>query len=158
MDQKTCKKCGQLKPIDRFSTFKGRDGTMRPRGTCWDCRDNKNRYTADILIAYRKNYNQKKRSLKRERDVQRRLEGKKYVDQQKAKPCMDCGVQWPPVAMDFDHVRGHKSRNVAQMVSGALKLDLIKEEIAKCDLVCACCHRLRTAARKENLSPTANRS
>lgn len=151
MDQRTCKKCGFPKPLDRFAQYKGRDGIMRARGTCWDCRDNKNRYTTEQLQEYRRDYNAGKRTEKREKDHQRRLAGKTYVDSCKDVPCADCGQRWPPEAMDFDHVRGKKSRNVAQMVSSAYKLDLIKVEIAKCEVVCACCHRIRTHRRKDNI-------
>ncbi len=153
MEYRTCKKCDIQRPIDRFATFKGRDGIMHPRGTCWDCRDAKHRYSAEILKAYRKNYNQAKRSEKREKDYKRRMEGKAFVDALKENPCVDCGHRFHPVAMDFDHVRGSKVRSIASMVSSAIKPELIKEEIAKCELVCACCHRIRTHVRKENLSP-----
>lgn len=55
--------------------------------------------------------------------------------------------------MDFDHANGGKSGNVARMVSCGYKLELIKEEIAKCELVCSNCHRLRTHVRGENHAP-----
>lgn len=48
--------------------------------------------------------------------------------------------------MDFDHRPGtEKVRNVAAMRGCSLKRLL--EEIKKCDLVCANCHRLRTFQR-----------
>jgi hypothetical protein len=60
----------------------------------------------------------------------------------KAAPCVDCGVQYPYYVMDFDHVRGEKRFALSQHQARGLKL--IDEEIAKCDLVCANCHRIRT--------------
>lgn len=80
-----------------------------------------------------------------------KLIGKEYVNSVKTAPCMDCGRTFPPVCMDLDHVRGGKISNIASMVSSGYKLDLIKAEVAKCEVVCACCHRLRTTARKENI-------
>ena len=57
-------------------------------------------------------------------------------------PCMDCGGTFPPECMDFDHVRGEKVCGVGLLVEDTTgKLDA---EIAKCDLVCANCHRIRT--------------
>ena len=47
--------------------------------------------------------------------------------------------------MDFDHIRGKKLHNVAWLVNVSERRLL--EEIAKCDLVCANCHRIRTARR-----------
>lgn len=60
-------------------------------------------------------------------------------------PCMDCGLNFPSVAMDFDHVRGVKFHMVSTMVN--YSWDRVLSEVAKCDLVCACCHRLRTHDR-----------
>jgi hypothetical protein len=59
---------------------------------------------------------------------------------------MDCGLTFPPIAMDFDHVRGVKIRSVSQMAN--MKWAHVLAEIAKCELVCACCHRLRTKSRR----------
>lgn len=63
----------------------------------------------------------------------------------KAKPCADCGLRYPPYVMDFDHVRGKKDKCVSKM--RVTNLDRILKEIAKCDLVCANCHRERTQKR-----------
>lgn len=59
--------------------------------------------------------------------------------------CMDCGYHAHPESLDFDHVRGVKSFNMAQV--GTRKMSSILEEIAKCDVVCANCHRVRTYNR-----------
>jgi 5-methylcytosine-specific restriction endonuclease McrA len=64
------------------------------------------------------------------------------------KPCMDCGNIFPPCAMDFDHVHGKKKFNVGL----AKNLRQLAEEIAKCELVCANCHRIRTFTRSGSLS------
>jgi len=69
-----------------------------------------------------------------------------FVEMLKAKPCEDCGRSFPPECMDFDHVRGKKHAGVAHMKRYALPRLL--EEILKCDLVCACCHRIRTRRRQ----------
>lgn len=61
-------------------------------------------------------------------------------------PCADCGNQYRYWAMDFDHVRGEKILDVCRMV-GWYSLKAVKEEIAKCDIVCAVCHRYRTQNR-----------
>jgi hypothetical protein len=48
--------------------------------------------------------------------------------------------------MDFDHVRGEKLNNVSDMVRGPT--EALLSEIAKCELVCAVCHRNRTTDRR----------
>jgi hypothetical protein len=58
----------------------------------------------------------------------------------KNKPCMDCDVKYHPAIMEYDHVRGEKVANVSH---------LLLNEIAKCDLVCANCHRMRGYKRLE---------
>ena len=60
-------------------------------------------------------------------------------------PCMDCGGVFPPHVMDFDH-RDPKTKSFNVMAGRALlkSRDALLAEIAKCDIVCANCHRVRT--------------
>jgi hypothetical protein len=67
-----------------------------------------------------------------------------FIAAAKDKPCMDCGNRFPSVAMDFDHVRGEKTMGIAYMAQHGYSLDLIRQEIEKCDVVCSNCHRIRT--------------
>ena len=64
----------------------------------------------------------------------------------KDRPCEDCGVWYPPCVMDFDHVRGIKKFNIGAGNNRA-SINGLLDEIVKCDVVCANCHRLRTASR-----------
>jgi hypothetical protein len=153
---KTCKKCLVPKPFDRFSTFISRRGVKTLRGTCWECRSLQRRTTFEEQQAYRKTYNGANRPVKRQRDYERRQETKAVVDKLKDVPCADCGSRWPAVAMDFDHL-GVKVKGIASMVSQSYKLELILEEIKGCEVVCACCHRLRTLSRKQNLTVVLSR-
>lgn len=152
MRSSRCSKCSQVVPIVGFETFRGRNGRLYRRGTCKECRSKRAQDNFDKLQAWRKTYNAGNRNRKRQRDVERRDAARALTAQMKDKPCSDCGIKWPPVAMDFDHASGGKVKSIASMVGQAYKLDLIREEIAKCEVVCACCHRIRTATRRENLS------
>lgn len=72
----------------------------------------------------------------------------KYLrDMKERTPCVDCKVQYPYYVMDFDHVRGKKHKNVMELVP-TLSKKKIDEEIAKCEIVCSNCHRVRTHMRK----------
>ena len=63
----------------------------------------------------------------------------------KAVPCQECQQIFPAVCMDFDHVRGVKRFEISE--GGSRCLRTLREEIAKCEIVCANCHRVRTARR-----------
>ena len=71
-----------------------------------------------------------------------------YIRDLKEKsPCLDCGINYPYYVMDFDHVRGQKHKNVMELIP-TLSKKKIDEEIAKCELVCSNCHRVRTHMRR----------
>ena len=76
-------------------------------------------------------------------------DGRARIDAFKTGPCVDCGQTFPPCAMDFDHVRGKKRFGVSKMRN--FSIENILEEIAKCDLVCANCHRIRTFERLQKI-------
>ena len=63
-------------------------------------------------------------------------------------PCFDCNKHYPSYVMEYDHVRGIKKDTISNLVSKNAPWEKIKEELAKCDLVCANCHRERTFMRK----------
>jgi hypothetical protein len=68
----------------------------------------------------------------------------------KDRPCSDCGGRWSPLVMEMDHREGEtKEFNVGDW----LRLRCVgeaglREEIAKCDVVCPTCHRIRTLKRR----------
>lgn len=88
-----------------------------------------------------------RRALQAENRAKRlsRAELSVKVAELKSAPCMDCKRCFPSVAMDFDHRnRKAKTASVSSMVSRHLDWDAIQAEIAKCDLVCSNCHRVRS--------------
>ncbi len=62
---------------------------------------------------------------------------------------MDCKGRFPYYVMDLDHVRGEKVCQVSLMVSIGFSDEEIVDEIAKCDVVCANCHRVRTHKHRD---------
>lgn len=98
--------------------------------------------------AYSKRYRaanrEKSRKANREYMAQRRTERKAFIYALKDRPCMDCGGEFHPVCMQFDHRDStQKKFNVGERFALARMVDL-EAEIAKCDIVCANCHALRT--------------
>lgn len=73
-----------------------------------------------------------------------------YIQQVKLEHgCADCGYNAHPAALDFDHLPGtEKFFRLATMAAGMCR-EKIDAEMAKCDVVCANCHRIRTAQRRE---------
>ena len=59
--------------------------------------------------------------------------------------CADCAFRGSPYALEFDHVRGVKVRVPTSLRNGAW--DKVLAEVAKCEVVCANCHAVRTATR-----------
>lgn len=62
-------------------------------------------------------------------------------------PCADCGERFEPCAMDFDHRDATTKRHTVARMVGRSSTAAILAEVAKCDIVCANCHRLRTWRR-----------
>lgn len=61
-------------------------------------------------------------------------------------PCADCGCTFEPHQMDFDHRDPpKKSFNVTTGRAMLMSRERLLEEVAKCDVVCANCHAVRTA-------------
>ncbi len=100
------------------------------------------------VLKYNKDYYarhaQKLRGEAKPRSILRGKELTAYIHSLKeGRPCVDCGFMGNPWQKDWDHVRGKKVDDVSHLRSKAS----IDTEIAKCDLVCACCHRERTYQR-----------
>jgi len=69
----------------------------------------------------------------------------------KSVPCMDCGGAFDPVCMDFDHRPDEeKLFGISTAATRGCALSTLFTEIAKCDVGCSNCHRLRTKHRKAN--------
>jgi hypothetical protein len=68
-----------------------------------------------------------------------------FLEEQKGKPCADCGRSFPTECMDFDHL----PEFIKLMTPRKLykNMEMCLAEIAKCEIVCACCHRTRTRKR-----------
>lgn len=63
----------------------------------------------------------------------------------KDQSCFDCKNKFPTPCMDFDHIRGEKIFELSK--ARKYSYEVVRKEIAKCELVCANCHRIRTALR-----------
>jgi L-lysine 2,3-aminomutase len=62
-------------------------------------------------------------------------------------PCVDCGIVDIRV-LEFDHIAEDKHANVGDLLAHGYTLETIKKEVAKCEVVCCNCHRIRTMTRR----------
>lgn len=76
---------------------------------------------------------------------------KEIHEYQMEKGCTDCGYNAHPAALEFDHLPGtEKKFNIGEKI-GSYNRQKLWEEIAKCDVVCANCHNIRTATRRQRV-------
>ncbi len=136
-----CYRCGDMKPADEFAwrrKLKGRRDSF-----CRRCRaaykrehyaDNRQRYIREACV--------RKQRLAIERTG--------YLLQFfRRHPCADCGES-DPVVLEFDHLGDDKLFDIGQALPYR-NWESILAEIEKCDVVCANCHRRRTATRRGSL-------
>jgi hypothetical protein len=133
--EKRCGRCGEMKPVDQFHRWKRGDG-FQP--WCKACRK-----------AYDAAYSRRTLGRRRERRAERRVEFVAwYRALKESRGCADCGGRFPAEVMQWDHVPGaDKVADVSNLLRRLCKRRVL-EEIAKCELVCANCHAIRTVMRR----------
>lgn len=98
------------------------------------------------LISYHVGPGQREKSIARNRKKSN-LRRQHLIEVKSQAVCMDCGENYPHFMLDFDHRPGEDKRCNVAMVNMFSSLDQMIKEIAKCDIVCANCHRMRTYLR-----------
>ena len=135
---KRCGRCGELKPLDAFHR-RGKGGRQT-----W-CRDCRKAYDA----AY-------SRATLARRRAQRKVRHEAFLvwyhALKAARPCADCGGSFHPAAMHWDHLPGtDKHADLGDLVRTHDQARILAE-IAKCELVCANCHAVRTFVRRRGVA------
>ena len=75
---------------------------------------------------------------------------RQFMRDAKDRPCTDCGVEYPYYVMDLDHVDpSTKTICPSQIPKMGWSLERVTKELAKCEVVCANCHRERSAQRED---------
>ncbi len=91
---------------------------------------------------YERNKNKvKNNSIKRKREIRRWLTG--YKSNLKCEKCPESDSR----CLDFHHIKGKKEKCVSIMVRDGYSIRRISEEIKKCKVLCANCHRKETLNR-----------
>jgi hypothetical protein len=132
----TCTRCHEPKPPSAFAwrrkSFAQRDTYCRP------CRK---AYKQAHYAAHRARYVAAARTRKQLLIAERTAY---LLDFFRTHPCTDCG-ETDPLVLEFDHL-ADKRFNVAKGLRDR-NWQSVLDEIAKCEVVCANCHRRRTARR-----------
>lgn len=164
---KTCPKCERTLPVDGFgSATKSKDGLQ---SWCRDCmmqwrQDNKDKW-AEYQRRYWAKPENKERRRRRQREYRKlphvveatRIRNRNYRRHQRAthplilrlkevksQPCVDCGRCYPPEVMDLDHIGDKEfSLTITRVVQPDMTAARMEAELAKCEVRCPTCHRLR---------------
>jgi len=139
MATKICNHCQQLKDEEDFNWRYKALGVRNK--SCRECQHafNKTYYEGDA----------KERHLQqvKERTEAAREAAREFVYQYLLNhPCQNCGETDPRV-LEFHHV-GKKDMEITRMVSGGWSIARIQEEISRCQVLCANCHRKITVAER----------
>jgi hypothetical protein len=131
-----CGRCGETKPVESFNWRRKERGQRD--NLCRTCRA---LYHHEHYSANKERYITQARQRKQALAIERSKWLLRYFEDH---PCLDCGEK-DPVVLEFDH-RRDKQFNIGADLPYR-NWETILAEIEKCDVVCANCHRRRTAQR-----------
>jgi HNH endonuclease len=132
-----CGRCGELKPADDFAWRRKEKGQRHNY-----CRPCHSEYHREHYLANKQRYITQAAEHKRKARIE---QTKLLLEYFKQHPCVDCG-ETDAVVLEFDHIRD-KSFAIGTALT-SYGWDKIVAEIEKCEVVCANCHRRRTARRR----------
>ena len=133
---KACVVCKDVHPATLEFFYKKSSSNDSLQNVCIPC----------IAKASKKHYEANKEKIKQKtRDRRKRIKplAHKIILHALEGGCIDCGEK-DRIVLDFDH-QGDKTYNIAAMVHSAISLDKLEEEISKCVVRCANCHRRKIA-------------
>jgi hypothetical protein len=134
---KLCTRCKVSKPHADFPAKKrARDGKA---SWCRAC------FKENWQDRYYANHDHYKQTHGKSRNKLRNEKAQKVYEYLKSHPCVDCGER-DSVVLEFDHRESaDKTRAVCLLVTRNWSWERIYNEIQKCDVRCANCHRRKTA-------------
>jgi hypothetical protein len=134
---KKCSMCKTEKPLDDFyRRARNKDGR---NSYCKECGKKHYQNWKDFSPERKKRYHNWKIARVEENR-------QKFVSVLQESGCVDCGLTDFRV-LEFDHIGTDKTSGVATLVGQGAKWERIEEEIAKCEVRCCNCHRIKTAER-----------
>jgi hypothetical protein len=100
-------------------------------------------------LKYDRKYNEDNKDKRAKIKVQMRKRNSIYVYREKQKrECSICGES-RAICLEFHHRDPtEKTQQISIMVNSQASIERIQEEIDKCDVLCANCHRVETAKQQ----------
>jgi len=133
-----CTKCGRVKEIEEFP-WKSKLLNRR-HAVCKPCTSNRSRNW------YENNKASHKENVKAYKQDSR-VTARQFVwDYLSSHPCIECG-ETDPIVLEFDHIMG-KDQNVSTLVADGVSIKRLQKEISLCQVLCANCHRRKTAKER----------
>lgn len=138
---KKCSSCLAHKHISEF--FVKNSDTGRLHAQCKSCyKEYRKNYYAAHYTKYREAYLER---AKLSRKKARLFYQETISNYLKLKECESCGIKDPRV-LEFDHIDPEeKLFSISQGLRLGYKISDVLEELKKCRILCANCHRIRTA-------------
>jgi hypothetical protein len=134
------RRCGRCRKLKRVSEFAWRRKARGQRHNM--CRPCHAEYHREHYLANKQRYIDQAAKVKRKLMRERTL---LLLDYFKLHPCTDCG-ETDPIVLEFDHLRDKRFAIGGHLIRRPWK-DVVAE-MKKCEVVCANCHRRRTAQRR----------
>jgi len=104
-------------------------------------------YRKQMSPEQRKRHNKTSNKCARIRHMKKRRVVQKY---KVLKGCSICGFNKHYSALDFDHIdRSKKRNNISRLMGNSCSWKTVVEEIKRCRVLCANCHRMKTHKNKE---------
>lgn len=136
LEQK-CRTCDHNKPLSEFLP------TYMFRKLCKECHTKQTQ-------KWRGDNKQASENIRKKHYVK----SSTYIQFQKSGPCIYCHIAYPPYVMDFHHMN-NKLWNISKLYGK--KRQRVDEEMSKCILLCANCHRDETQKNKKLIPTSKNR-
>lgn len=139
MNTRVCSACKEESPLSEFHQRKNKKGELVYRYVCKPC----------ACERARQSYQRNKESAKArcaKAAKKRILERRRFVYEYLTKhPCVRCD-EADPVVLEFDHIdRDTKDSPISQAIWANWSMKRLLAEIDKCQVLCANCHRRKTA-------------
>jgi len=144
---KQCSKCGEEKPVDEFYVDRRVKHSTGRLASCKDCCKRSERLKMENPETRERRLAKMRATgnpWRKDTIAANKAFVQKYLEDH---PCVDCGIDdWR--VLEFDHVRGEKYKHVSALI--AYNIQTLIDEIVKCDVRCANCHRIKTYQRADH--------
>lgn len=137
MNSKVCNTCKTEKDISNFAFRNKAKGTTH--NICKPC--------AKVRDAeYYQSSESRRKSIRTGVKARIKATREVFLNILENSSCVDCGES-NPIVLEFDHL-GDKKYNVSEVAGKTQSVKKLLEEIAKCEVRCANCHRVKTAKQR----------